>query len=86
MDTYLRGLGIWRALVDTTMKRPMAVAAAAVLIVWLGLWIAGTGVLVYSASTRVANAYDCRYLVGLSLHKRAQRKVPGCSFFRKVRR
>jgi hypothetical protein len=71
---------------DTAMRRPMVAAAAVVLIVWLGLWIAGTGVLVYSASTRVANTYECRYFVGLSLHSRVVRKVPSCAFFRKVRR
>ena len=71
---------------NTARRRPMVAAAAAVLIVWLGLWIAGTGILVYSANTRVANTYDCRYVVGLSLHKRVVRKVPSCSFFRKVRR
>jgi hypothetical protein len=76
---------------QATMKRSMLIAGVTVLVVWLGLWAASTGVLVYSSSmysssTRVPSTRDCRYLVGVSVQKRFERRVQRCPFFREVRR
>ena len=34
---------------------------------WLALWATNTGLLVYSASTKVPTTRECRYLVGVSV-------------------
>ena len=68
------------------MKRPMLIGGVAVLVVWLGLWAASTGVLVYSSNTRVLSTRDCRYLVGVSVQKRLERRTHRCQFFRKIGR
>ena len=74
-----------------TMKRSMVIGAITVLVVWLGLWAASTGLLVYSSSmysssSRVASTRDCRYLVGVSVQKHFERRVQRCPFFRNVGR
>jgi hypothetical protein len=63
----------------------MLIGGVLVLIVWLGLWITSTGVLVYSSNTRVLSTRDCRYLVGVTVQKRFERRTHRCPFFRKVR-
>jgi hypothetical protein len=69
-----------------TMKRSMVVGAITAVAVWLGLWITSTGLLVYSSNTRVPSTRDCRYLVGVTVQKRLQRRTHHCQFFRTVRR
>jgi hypothetical protein len=68
------------------MKRSMVIGAITVLVVWLGLWAASTGFLVYSTNTRVLSTRDCRYLVGVSVQKRLERRTQRCQFFRKIGR
>jgi hypothetical protein len=68
------------------MKRSMVIGAITVLVVWLGLWAASTGFLVYSTNTRVLSTRDCRYLVGVSVQKRLERRTHRCQFFRKIGR
>ena len=36
-------------------------------IAWLALWATNTGLLVYSAATKVPTTRECRYLVGVSV-------------------
>jgi len=38
-----------------------------VVVAWLVLWGTNTGLLVYSASTKVPTTRECRYLVGVSV-------------------
>jgi hypothetical protein len=68
------------------MKRSMVIGAITVLVVWLGLWAASTGFLVYSTNTRVLSTRDCRYLVGVTVQKRLERRTQRCQFFRKIGR
>jgi hypothetical protein len=69
------------------MKRSMLIAGVTVLVVWGGLWVTSTGVLVYSSSmyassSRVPSTRDCRYLVGVTVQKRFERRAAHCPFFR----
>jgi hypothetical protein len=69
------------------MKRSMLFAGVAVLVVWIGLWVTSTGVLVYSSSmyspnTRGVSTRDCRYFVGVTVQKRFVRRTDRCPFFR----
>jgi hypothetical protein len=55
-----------------------------VVVVWLGLWVTDTGVLVYSEPTRVLSTRDCRYLVGVTVVKRFEPLAHRCSVIAKV--
>ncbi len=55
-------------------------------VTWLGLWVSNTGLLVYSADTRVPMTRDCRYLVGVSVLKRIEPLAERCLVFRTVGR
>jgi hypothetical protein len=67
------------------MKRSMLIAGVSVLVVWLGLWITSSGVLVYSSNISARNTRDCRYLVGVTVQKHYERRTDRCPFYRKVR-
>jgi hypothetical protein len=58
--------------------------AALLLIAWLGLWVASTGILVYSSDTGVLRTRDCRYLVGVTVVKRIVPLAQSCPLIRKV--
>ena len=65
------------------MKLPLFAVVLLVLI-WLGLWLANTGILVYSADTGLLKTRDCRYLVGVTISKRLQPISDRCPLVRKV--
>jgi hypothetical protein len=50
-----------------------------VALVWLALWAADTGVLVYSSDTGVLKTRDCRYLVGVTVVKKLAPLAQRCS-------
>ena len=62
------------------------VAAVALVVAWLSLWIASTGVLVYSSDTGVLSTRDCRYLVGITVQKRLEPLARRCPLVRQVGR
>ena len=68
------------------MKRSMLIGGVSVLIVWLGLWITSTGMLVYSSNISVRSTRECRYLVGVTVQRHFERRTQRCQFFRTVRR
>jgi len=55
-----------------------------VAIVWLGLWLSNTGVLVYSADSRIPKTRDCHYLVGVTVAKRIEPLADRCPLMRTV--
>ena len=65
------------------MKSAIA-AIAVVVVVWLGLWVSNTGVLVYSADTSFAIMRDCRYFIGVSVARRMLPLAERCPLTRKV--
>ena len=60
------------------MKLGMGALGLLVLI-WLALWAADTGVLVYSSDTGVLKTRDCRYLVGVTVVKKLAPLAQHCS-------
>ena len=62
------------------------VAAVAVVVAWLSLWMTNTGILVYSSDTGVLSTRDCRYLVGVTVQKRLEPLAQRCPMVRKVGR
>jgi hypothetical protein len=61
------------------------VAAVALVVAWLSLWITSTGLLVYSSDTGVLSTRDCRYLVGVTVQKRFEPLARRCPVVRKLR-
>jgi hypothetical protein len=55
-----------------------------IVVAWVGLWIASTGLLVYSSDTGVLKTRDCRYLVGVTVVKRLEPLSQRCPLIRKV--
>jgi hypothetical protein len=48
---------------------------------WLALWATNTGVLVYSASTKVPKTRECRYVVGVTVSTRYSVLADRCELF-----
>jgi hypothetical protein len=65
------------------MKLPMMLVTVLVL-AWAGLWVAGTGLLVWSSDTGVLSTRDCRYLVGVTVAKRLAPLAQRCPLLRKI--
>ena len=65
------------------MKLPM-VFISALVVAWLGLWVSGTGVLVWSSDTGVLSTRDCRYLVGVTVERRLAPLAQRCAVLRKI--
>jgi hypothetical protein len=59
------------------MKLATSVALVVVLL-WLGLWVTNTGVLVYSSDTGVLKTRDCRYLIGVTVVKSLEPLAQRC--------
>jgi hypothetical protein len=55
-----------------------------VALVWVGLWLSNTGLMVYSADTRIPKTRECRYLVGVSVVKRIEPLADRCPLMRSV--
>ena len=51
-------------------------------LLWLGLWVSNTGILVYSEGMAVMR--DCRYFVGVSVVKRLLPLAERCPVIRQV--
>jgi len=65
------------------MKSGIA-AIGVVALVWLGLWLSNTGVLVRSADTRVPMTRECHYLVGVTVTRRIEPLADRCPLMRTV--
>jgi hypothetical protein len=55
-----------------------------VALVWLGLWLSNTGVLVYSADTRIPKTRECHYLIGVTVTRRIEPLADRCPLMRTV--
>jgi hypothetical protein len=62
----------------------LRVVVVVIAVAWVGLWVASTGVLVYSSDTGVLKTRDCRYLVGVTVVKRLDPLSQRCALIRKV--
>lgn len=64
--------------------KPVRWILAAAVVVWLGLWVTDTGVLLYSESTGILSTRDCRYLIGVTVVKRLEPLAQRCRVLAKV--
>jgi hypothetical protein len=58
--------------------------AGIVALVWLGLWLGNTGVLVYSGDTRIPKTRECKYLIGITVVRRIEPLADRCPLMRSV--
>lgn len=56
----------------------------ALAIVWLGLWLSNTGLLVASEATRIPKTRECRYFIGVSVVRRIEPLADRCPLLRTV--
>jgi hypothetical protein len=53
-------------------------------LVWLGLWLSNTGLLVTSEQTKIPKTRECKYLVGVSVVRRIEPLADRCPLMRTV--
>jgi len=54
------------------------------ILLWLGLWVSNTGVLVFSAESKIPVTRDCHYFIGVSVVKRIAPLADRCPLIRSV--
>lgn len=55
-----------------------------VAIVWLGLWLSNTGLLVASEDTRIPKTRECRYFIGVTVVRKIEPLADRCPLMRTV--
>ena len=55
-----------------------------VALVWLGLWLSNTGLLVYSVNTSIPKTRECKYFIGVSVVRRIEPLADRCPLMRTV--
>ena len=54
------------------------------ILAWLGLWVGNTGVLVFSAESKIPMTRECHYFIGVSVLKRLEPLADRCPLVRRV--
>jgi len=54
------------------------------ILLWLGLWVSNTGILVFSAESKIPVTRDCLYFIGVSVVKRIAPLADRCPLVRSV--
>ena len=54
------------------------------ILLWLGLWVSNTGILVFSAESKIPVTRDCHYFIGVSVVKRLAPLADRCPLVRSV--
>jgi len=58
--------------------------AGVIALVWVGLWLGNTGLLVYSADTRIPKTRECKYVIGVTVVSRIEPLADRCPLLRSV--
>jgi hypothetical protein len=53
-------------------------------LVWLGLWLSNTGVLVTSEQTRIPKTRECKYFIGVTVVSKLEALADRCPLMRTV--
>ncbi|HXU42325.1 MAG TPA: hypothetical protein VN675_08380 [Burkholderiales bacterium] len=53
-------------------------------LIWLGLWLSNTGLLVSSADTRIPKTRECKYFIGVSVMRRIEPLADRCPLMRTI--
>ncbi|HWM42596.1 MAG TPA: hypothetical protein VNP36_09180 [Burkholderiales bacterium] len=66
------------------MKLSLAGAVVLVVIAWLAMWATNTGVLVFSAASKIPKTRECSYFIGVSVLKRIEPLADRCPLVRGI--
>ena len=53
-------------------------------LVWVGLWLSNTGVMVYSGDTRIPKTRECKYFIGVTVVRRIEPLADRCPLMRSL--
>ena len=65
------------------MKIPLGFVGI-IAIVWVGLWLSNTGLLVYSGDTRIPKTRECHYFIGVTVRRKIEPLAERCPLMRTV--
>ena len=54
------------------------------ILVWLGLWASNTGILVFSADSKIPKTRECSYFIGVSVLTRLEPRADRCPLVRSI--
>ena len=55
-----------------------------VALVWLGLWLSNTGLLVSSANTAIPKTRECKYFIGVTVVRKIEPLADRCPVLRNI--
>ena len=58
--------------------------AGVIALLWLGLWLSNTGVLIYSGDTKIPKTRECKYFIGVTVTRRIEPLAERCPLMRSV--
>jgi hypothetical protein len=64
--------------------KPTLAGIALLVLAWLGLWVSNTGVLVFSADSKIPMTRECHYFIGVSVLKRLEPLADRCPLVRSI--
>ena len=53
-------------------------------LLWLGLWLSNTGLLVSSADSKIPKSRECKYLIGVTVASKLEPLAERCPLMRTV--
>jgi hypothetical protein len=53
-------------------------------LLWVGLWLSNTGVMVYSGDTRIPKTRECKYFIGVTVVRRIEPLADRCPLMRSL--
>jgi hypothetical protein len=53
-------------------------------LIWLGLWLSNTGLLVSSADTRIPKTRECKYFIGVTVVSKIEPLADRCPLMRSI--
>ncbi len=65
------------------MKLPLGLVGVVALI-WLGLWLGNTGLLVYSGDTKIPKTRECKYFIGVTVVRKIEPLADRCPVLRNI--
>ena len=66
------------------MVRILLSVPGVIALLWLGLWLSNTGLLVSSADTRIPKTRECKYFIGVTVVSKIEPLADRCPLMRSV--
>ena len=66
------------------MVRILLSVPGVIALMWLGLWLSNTGMLISSADTRIPKTRECKYFIGVTVVSKIEPLADRCPLMRSV--